>query len=214
MRVFKAATVIAVSLAAAFSVTSISGFAATSLSAYPAPAMTVADCTGGRIWMMGGNGLPTCDFYVPPPPPPPPAASYTYIYSVENTTIRCNGNGCHSLTMIKRTTTSAGNQWAFLWQVEDNTILPWGFDIGPLSASNPITTSATDLRAFMTPFVNAGCLIASDSSDTKNTISNATGINLFANPGAGAPFAGQTLPNANNGNPAAINYALCQTAVM
>ncbi|CAN7778268.1 hypothetical protein LJR296_007820 [Cupriavidus necator] len=46
----------------------------------PAPPMTVANCQGGRIWMIR-NGLPTCDFYIPdppPPPPPPPAPTCQY----------------------------------------------------------------------------------------------------------------------------------------
>ncbi|CAG9165710.1 hypothetical protein LMG23994_00790 [Cupriavidus pinatubonensis] len=38
---------------------------------YPAPAMTVADCPAGKIWIMKNN-LPTCDYPAPPPPPPPP----------------------------------------------------------------------------------------------------------------------------------------------
>lgn len=172
-----------------------------------------SSCPAGYHWEMGG-GFAQCVVDAPPVPPIPPVASYTFIYLVGFSTVMCNGNGCHTSNQIQKTTTSTGNQWTTIWQQTDNPVLPWGFDIGPLAASNPITTNPQDLRTFMAPFVNANCVLASDSDEVKSIISNATGLNLFSFPGAGLPFAGQTMPNSNVGNPAAMNFALCQTAVM
>lgn len=170
-----------------------------------------SSCPVGYHWELAG-GFAQCITDAPPVPPVPPITSYTFVYLVATFTDRCNGNGCHSTTSINRTTTSAGNQWAILYQASDNTVLPWGFDLGPLAGSNPISYDAQDLRSFMAPFINANCVLASDSAEVKSIISSAIGLSLNAYPGG--PYAGQSMPNSNVGNPAAQNYALCQTAVM
>ncbi|CAG2138282.1 hypothetical protein LMG19282_01473 [Cupriavidus campinensis] len=161
-------------------------------------------CPTGYHWE--NVGFAQCIIDAPPTPPVPPVAAYTYIYLVGSTSVQCNGNGCHSLTRVERTTTSNGKQWTTVFSVMDDPNLPW-IDLTPYLAINPQTTDPTVLRAWMGPFIAANCALASDSGEAKSIISNAVGYNV-----SNVLYAGSS--NVNVGQPQALNYALCPTSVM
>lgn len=188
-------------LAACIGASAVAAPASAALLSYPAPPMTVADCTGGRIWMRGGNGLPTCDFYVPPPPPPPPPSAYPYVYEASmfwfETTQKVR------VTMMVNFATGGGGWNQAAYSTTDYTGyagFPWGGDLSWFwSGSNP--GSPADLDAPMQWFVTQGCRVLSMDASVQTVVSNA----VAAAGGEARPrYGGQTW----------VNYAACPSRVI
>lgn len=164
--------------------------------------------------MMSGNGLPTCDFYVPPPPVQPPAAAYPFVYAAS--LFMFDIGQVKYVTKVERVTGSGG--WQIASQVNSNyygppLYFPWGSGDLSFVWNGGAPSPPSDLNDAMQWFAGQGCRVLTMDSSIQSLVNDAVSANGWPS-GASLSIMSTWPPTPRWGGSAWINYAACPSAVM